>query len=132
MAQLYFNQQLIATAEAPGVLWSKLLQSTFNLKYKYQSGKCYTVIMYDDISIHFLKINIRHDCVKKSGDVLVEYTPFIDQRYNYNGIVNIYEQSNYIEVPEDDFDMERFINVNSLTLIYTIEFTILQKLHTYA
>ncbi len=126
MALLYFNNQLIATSSLHGVLFDKIIDKPFNLKYKHEKGKFHTVIIYDDLSIHFLKINVLNSSIKK-GDFLVMYEPFIIKKLNYDAVVNIYEQPSLINCPTDDFDMERFIKANQLKLLYTIDFTILHN-----
>ncbi len=127
MALLYFNNQLIATSSAPGVLFNELVTKPFHLKYEHIKGHYYTIIIFDDLSVHFLKINVPNNSLTK-GEALVLYQPFMAKPFNYNGVVNIYQQPSQLDIPTDDFDMEKFIKNNQLILKFTIDFTVLQTL----
>jgi len=72
-------------------------------------------------------INIKGDDIE-SGEVIVDYTPFVNKLFNYDAYVLIYEQPKLLPLPQDDFDMLQYIKNYKLKLIYTIDFTILQKL----
>ena len=128
MANLYFSETLIAKTDVPGVLSNQLINEEIVITYPHKKNKYYTVLIYDQNNIHSLIINIKGDQMEK-GDVLVEYEPFKHKPHNYIAVIYIYEQVNKIPLTilQDEFDMEKFILEHQLTLLYTIEFTILQK-----
>jgi hypothetical protein len=127
MAKLYFNEQLIATSSVHGIVGDNLINEEIVITYPNLKKKYYTVIIYDQNDIHSLLINVKGDDLT-TGDILVEYIPFKIRLINYDATVYIYEQLNKIPLPDDDFDFEEFNNKYQLKLLYTIEFTILQKL----
>lgn len=127
MAQLYFNDQLIANSSCHGILSHQLANEEIVIHYTHHAKKYYTVIMYDDRHIHSMIINVKGDDLE-NGDVLVEYTPFEIRRVNYGALVCIYEQPTRLPLPNDDFDMEKFTKDNKLKSLYTIAFTVLQKI----
>src|SRR5947208_390558 len=108
MAALYFNEQLIAKSGIPGILPNQLINEEIVITYPHKKNKYYTAIIYDQDHIHALVINIVGDEFE-SGDILVEYEPFQSRMYNYNGVIYIYEQLGKIRIPNDDFDMEIFV-----------------------
>lgn len=126
MASVYFNETLIAKSGIPGILSSQLINEEIIITYDHSIKKYYTVIMYDDQEIHSLLINVKGEDLD-SGDVLVEYQPFISKASNYGAVIYIYEQMSKIPLPDDDFDMEKFIIKYKLKLLYHVEFFILQK-----
>lgn len=127
MAQLYFNENLIAKSSLHGILSSNLVNEEIVITYPHKKNKFYTIIIYDQNDVHSLLINVKGDNFK-TGDILVEYMPFKIRLINYDAIIYIYEQPDKIPLPNDDFDMEQFTLENKLNLLYEIEFTILQNL----
>ena len=127
MALLYFGEQLVAKSDVPGVLSTQLINEEIVITYPHKKNKYYTAIIYDDRDVHSLIINIIEDQLE-TGEILVEYQPFTNRPCNYNAVIYIYEQLNKLPLPEDDFDMDKFIVKHKLKLLYTIDFTILQKI----
>ena len=126
MASVYFNETLIAKSGIPGVLASSLINEEIIITYTHSLKKFYTVIMYDDQEVHSLLINVKGEDLD-SADILVEYQPFEPKASNYNAVIYVYEQLGQIPLPNDDFDMPKFIINYKLKLLHTIEFSILQK-----
>jgi hypothetical protein len=127
MAQLYFNEQLIAKSNVSGILGHHLMDDEIVITYPHKPKKYYTIVMYDDQTIHSLIINVKGDDLE-TGDIIVDYVPFIPKNIHYEANVLIYEQPKKCPLPLDDFDMEDYIKQHKMTLLYTIDFTILQKL----
>jgi hypothetical protein len=127
MAQLYFNGQLVATSSINGVLSHHLVRDEIVITFDHKINKFHTILIYDDETVHLMMINVKGDDLE-SGEVIVDYVPFDNKVFNYHAYVLIYEQPKKLSLPMDDFDMEDYITNNKLKLIYTIHFTILQKL----
>lgn len=127
MAQLYFNNQLIATDTIHGVLNSSLVNEEIVITYNHKKNKYYTIIMYDDSNVNSMIINVKGDNFD-TGDIIVDYNSFIVKPVNYDATIFIYEQLHKNKLPTDDFDMENYATIYKLTLLHIIEFTILQKL----
>ena len=128
MASVYFNETLIAKSGIPGVLSPQLINEEIIITYTHSIKKYYTVIMYDDQEVHSLLINIKGEDLE-SADILVEYKAFEPKSSNYGAIIYIYEQLGKIPLPNDDFDMEKFILNYKLKLLFSVEFSILQKIN---
>ncbi len=128
MALLYFAEQLVAKSDVPGVLPNQLINEEIVVTYPYKKNKYYTAIIYDDREVHSLIINIIGDQLE-TGEILVEYQPFEHKESNYSAVVCIYEQVSKLLLPDDDFDMDKFIIKHKLKLLYTIDFMILQKIN---
>jgi len=127
MAQLYFNEQLIATSSTHGILGHHFINSDIVITYQHHPKKYYTVVMNDLEQIHSLIINIKGDQLD-TGDILVDYIPFKHKTNNYDGQILIYQQPHHLSIPSNDFDMEQFVSDHHLKLLYVIDFTVLQKL----
>lgn len=127
MAQLYFNEQLVAKTNVSGILGHHLIDDEIVITYPHNVRKFYTIVMYDDETIHSLIMNIKGDDLE-TGDVIVEYIPFNPKSINYDANILIYEQPKKLSLPLDDFNMDDYIQKNKLDLLYTIDFTILQKI----
>ncbi|HSW77045.1 MAG TPA: hypothetical protein VLG50_08355 [Candidatus Saccharimonadales bacterium] len=125
MAKLYFHDQLVATSDEHGILGANLSHEEIVITYPHRKNKHYTVIMYDDNDVHSLLININGDDLS-TGDILVDYHPFVSKLFNYDAMIYIYEQPSILPLPSDDFDMEDYTVKNNLILLYKIEFTVLQ------
>jgi hypothetical protein len=126
MAQVYFNDQLIATDSIHGVLHHSLLNEEIVITYQHKKNKYYTIIMYAD-DVHSMIINVKGDDFD-TGDIIVEYAPFRTKNINYDATIFIYEQINKNKLPANDFDLVQYAKENKLTLLYVIEFTILQHI----
>jgi hypothetical protein len=127
MAQLYFNEQLIATDTLHGVLGAHLVNEEVVITYDHKKNKFYTIIIYDNNDVHSLMINVKGDDLA-TGEIIVDFAPFNIRTVNYEAAICIYEQPRKLPLPDDDFDMEMYQNDNKLKLIYVIEFTVLQSL----
>lgn len=127
MASLYVEDQLIATNELHGVLGNSLVNEEMVITYTHKKNKYYSIIIYDDEKIHSMIINIRGDNFL-TGEIIVEFEPFDIKKNNYNAIIYIYEQPSKMPLPNDDFDMLDYAKENNLTLLYTIDFTVMHQL----
>lgn len=126
MAQVYFNDQLIATDTIHGVLHHALANEEIVITYEHKKNKYYTIIMYDD-NVHSMIINVKGDDFD-TGDIIVDYAPFVIGNKNYDVTIFIYEQVMKNKLPTNDFDMETYAKEHKLTLLYVIEFTVLQRI----
>jgi hypothetical protein len=127
MAQLYFNEQLIATSSVHGILGHHLMNEEIVITYQHSPKKYYTIVMNDANQIHSFIINIKGDQLE-TGDIIVDYIPFEHQSANYDGQILIYQQPKPLVIPMADFDMDDYVKQNKLKLIHVIDFTVLQKL----
>ena len=126
MAQLYFNNQLIATSDTHGVLSPNIMNDKFTIVYKTNPKKYYSIIIYNDDTVYLFLINVKGIDLS-TGQPVVDYIPFPLKSKNNEITLCIYEQKNHLKV-KDEFEFEEFITYNQLKLIHLIDFTILQKI----